>query len=699
MQFSLNPGSCDELGAVAHVDGVNFALFSDHAVRVELVLYDSQGQHELARADLPARDGDIWHGFAPGLKPGLSYGYRVHGPYAPERGHLFNPAKLLLDPYAKGLAGTFEWGPEHFGYVLENGNPDGPVDMRDNAHAMVKGRILDPKAISPMWPGPRIPWQNTLICELHAKGFTMRDPDLSAEERGVFGGLGSDKALDYLKSLGVTAIELLPVHAIVHDKFLIDQGLRNYWGYNTLNFFSPHPGYARHNPIAEMRGLVQRAHDAGLEVLMDVVYNHTCEGNRAGPTLSFRGIDNASYYRVDPLHKGRYNDITGCGATMDACQPIVRRLIRDSLVHWVTAYGIDGFRFDIATQLGTDPSGHFSKDAPLFKEIAAEPLLAHTKLIAEPWDASGGYQVGQFPPPFADWNDRARNAYRQFWRGDQDKARDFATALSGSADRFRSAGKPLYASVNFVSCHDGFPLADVVRYNHKHNHANGEDNRDGGNHDHSCNHGVEGASQNPALEALRDQQARNMLASALLSFGTPMLLAGDEFGRTQGGNNNAYAQDNMVSWLDWSLANSKTGQSRITFTRRVIALRKEMHGGLSGAAPNGPGEQEPTIAWWSVWGGLMSHSDWMNVHTQCFGALIEPGGWLLLFNASEQAARFVLPPSEGGAWRQRLDSADPLRPDGEIIASSGDPIGLDARSLRVFQRDLTRNRGQSGHGY
>jgi isoamylase len=699
MQLKLIAGDPTLLGATPVEGGVNFALYSHHGVRVELVLFDGGGKEEIARCDLPARDGDIWHGFAPKLSAGYTYGYRVHGPYQPEKGHLFNPHKLLLDPYAKGLVGEFAWHSSHFGYDLNRQNPNGAMDVRDNAPFMTKGLIVDPVQLATMKRNAPHAWRETLISELHAKGFTMRHPSVPEADRGKFAGLGSAAALDYLVALGVTALELLPIHAFIHDKFLVDQGLRNYWGYNTLNYFCPHSEYAQSDPIAEMRAFVNAAHDRGLEVLIDVVYNHTCETGRGGPTLSFRGIDNAAYYRLDPKNPSRYADITGCGATLDAANPHVRQLVCDSLAHWTDAYGVDGFRFDIAPSLGIDNKGQFKTDAPFFLECAADSRLKDVKLIAEPWDAAGGYHVGDFPADWADWNDKARDTYRQFWRGDADKARDLATALAGSAPLFRNKGKPLYASVNFVACHDGFPAHDLVRYSHKHNIANGEDNRDGGDHDYACNYGVEGITADASINALRERQARNMLATMFLSFGTPMILAGDEVGRTQGGNNNAYAQDNLTSWLDWSLPYTKTGGERLAFTKRVIALRKKMHISLPDGPPNGPGEREPAIAWWSVWGSLMTHADWMNTATRCFGALIEPGGWLLLFNASEQDAQFVLPPTGTGVWQQALNTADPMRPEGELVATSGQTINLEARSLVVFKRDISRNIGKSGHGF
>ena len=699
MTMKLIAGDPSLLGATLLEGGVNFALYSRHGERVELIVFDPSGKIEVMRCDLPARTGDIWHGFAPRLEAGHAYGYRVHGPYQPEHGHLFNHHKLLLDPYAKGLVGAFAWHSSHFGYDFARQNPSASLDTRDNAAFVTKGVIVDPIRFTKMPRNQPRPWRDTLICELHVKGFTMRHNDIAQADRGKLGGLGSAAALDYLCALGVTAIEILPTHAFIHDKFLVDQGLRNYWGYNTLNYFCPHTEYAHADSIGEMRAFVNAAHERNLEVLLDVVYNHTCETGRGGPTLSFRGIDNAAYYRIDPHNQAQYDDISGCGATLNADNLHVRQLICDSLAHWTQGYGVDGFRFDIATSLALDAHGQFQKDAPFFAQCAADSRLKDVKLIAEPWDAAGGYQLGNFPPDWAEWNDKPRDAYRQFWRGDDDKARDLAIALAGSAPSFRTQGKPLHASVNFVACHDGLPTYDLTRYSYKHNSANGEDNRDGGNHDYARNYGVEGETLDQAVNELRDRQARNMLATMFLSFGTPMIFAGDEVGRTQGGNNNVYAQDNPTSWFDWSLPSSKSGSERLAFTKRLIALRKMIHASLPDGFPNGPRETEPTIAWWSVWGTLMSHADWMNAQTRCFGALIEPGGWLLLFNASEQDAQHVMPPTGSGMWRQALSTADPTRPDGEINATSGQTINLEARSMIVFKHDTSRIAGKSGHGF
>ncbi|MEN9854984.1 MAG: glycogen debranching protein GlgX [Pseudomonadota bacterium] len=705
MPLNLTAGDPNLLGANVVDGGVNFALYSHNATRVELVLFDGAGQTEIGRCDLPARDGDIWHGFAAGLSAGHAYGYRVHGPYSPGEGHFYNPHKLLLDPYAKEMVGSFVWDPSHFAYVMESGDPKGAPDTRDNTPFLNKGLIHDPARFTPLTRKPNRPMRDSIIYEMHAKGFTIANPEIDADMRGKIAGLGQAAALDYLSALGITALELLPIHAILQDKFLVDRGLTNFWGYNTLNYFCPHDGYGQGDVIAEMRDFVNAAHDRNLEVVLDVVYNHCCEGGAGGPNLSFRGIDNAAYYWLDPKDKSRYHDISGCGATLNADNPHFRNLVRDSLAHWVSAYGIDGFRFDIATSLGMDRPGQFHTNAPFFKELAADTRLRDVKLISEPWDAAGGHYVGQFPVPWADWNDRARDAYRRFWRGDAGQARHLATAIAGSAPLFRARGKDVTASVNYVACHDGFPLHDLTRYAHKHNEANGENNRDGADENYSCNHGVEGETDDPTILAKRERHAANMLASMFLSFGTPMLLAGDEFGRTQGGSNNAYAQDNAVSWLDWSVANSTVGAQRIAFTKRLIALRRQMFSELPDGPPNGPSEQEPSLAWWSVWGCLMTHADWMSPDTQCFGALLEPGGWLIVANASLEDCAFVLPPAGRGPpqgdgfWQLMLTTADPTRPAGESVAVSGQAFQIEANSLAVFQIKSNRAKGKNGHGF
>lgn len=699
MLVKLTPGSPAPMGATPVEGGVNFAVFSAHAVRVELVIFSPDGRTEIGRVDLPARDGDIWHGFAPRLGSGTVYGYRVHGPYQPSQGHLFNPHKLLLDPYAKSLTGSFSWGPEHYGYFYESHDPDSQADTRDNAARCVKAVVVDPSTLPPLPSHSARPWRDTIIYEMHAKGFTMMMSGLSDREKGTLAGLSTPAALDYLSALGITTLELLPLHHFIHDRFLVDQGLKNYWGYNTLNYFVPQLEYGMEDSKTELRRFVEAAHDRKLDVWIDVVYNHTCEGNRHGPTLAYRGLDNASYYRLNPQNPAQYDDISGCGATLNAAHPQVQALIVESLSHWAEFYGIDGFRFDIAPSLSLDTSGRFNSHGPIFDAIRRDRRLTGKRLVAEAWDARGGYYVGDFPLDWADWNGKARDSIRQFWRGDQDKARDFAKALAGSPDLFRHKGKPVSASVNFVTCHDGFPLVDLTRYSRKHNHGNGENNRDGGDHDFSANYGVEGPSGDDKITHLRERQARNMLTSAFMCFGTPMLLAGDEIGRTQGGNNNAYSQDNPVSWIDWSLLQTKAGASQLSFTRQLISLRKQMFAGFPDGHPNGVGEREPTISWWTVWGRPMCPDDWADPLTHCFAAIYEPGGWLILINASDEDANFILPPTAAGIWRLALSTADPSRPAGEHVAAGGQTLKLPAHSLKIFSHDPSRKIGKTGHGF
>lgn len=682
----LRPGEPAVYGATVVDGGVNFALAAPGAERVELVLLAPGGGVQLACHELPGEDDGVFHGFAPGLQPGVAYGYRVHGPWAPEAGHRFDPSKLLLDPWAKALTGQFRHGPEHI---------TRPGQWIDNAQMMVKGVVADPAVFAPLPRGPAIKWHRTLISELHVRGFTMTHPQLNARERGTLAGLASDAALDWLKALGVTAIELLPIHSFIHDGFLVDRGLKNYWGYNTLNYFTPHAEYAAGDPVAEMRDFVRAAHDKGLEVLLDVVYNHTCEGDHRGPTLSFRGISNSGYYRLQAAAPQFYADITGCGATLDASKPLVRRLITDSLVHWAEAYGIDGFRFDLASHLGTGPDGGFASGCHALADISAHPRLRRLKLIAEPWTAAtGGYQVGHFPHGWAEWNDTARDAFKGFWRGDPRRAGGFAEALAGSARIYRSRGRPLHSSVNYVACHDGFTLADLVRYARKHNLANGEHNRDGNDHSLSANYGHEGPSDDLALEALRERQMRNMLASVLLAFGTPMMLAGDEHGRTQRGNNNAYAQDNDISWHDWSLALGPLGQSRTAFAQRLVALRHRIHGPLSINFPDSGPFGDPHASWWSLWGHPLTHEEWEDPQLRTLGLLIDTGGWLILVNAADHDVRFRLPeaPAQGAGpatWAGVLDTAEPDRPEGTWRLRGGEGLSLTARSLQVLRRDVT----------
>lgn len=700
----LEAGEPHTLGAVVRPDGVNFAVFSRDAEGVDLCIFDAAGLRQTARLALPARTGDIWHGFLPGAGAGLVYGYRAHGRYDPSRGLRFNAAKLLLDPYALALAGAFAWRAEHYGYKLETGDVDGAPDERDNAAWTQKAIVVDPARLAPLRRGPSTPWPHIVLYELHVRGFTMRLPGLSASERGRFAGLSSAAALDYLRALGVTTLELLPIHAFLDDHRLVDHGLRNYWGYNTIGYFTPHPAYAGADPIGEMRAFVDAAHDHGMEVALDVVYNHTCEGDPRGPTLSFRGLDNRAYYRLDPNNGARYDDLSGCGATLDMRTPAVRRLALDSLSHFVSAYGVDGFRFDIATSLAVSDNHRFDPNAPFFQELAARTDLNGVKLIAEPWDAAGGFHLGAFPPGWAEWNAKARDGFRRFWRGDPRHAGEFARRLAGSADLFSPSARAPWASINFAACHDGFTLADLTTYAHKRNAANNEGNRDGPSDDFSASYGPDGPSTDAALRDLRERQARNLLLSVMLSFGAPMLLAGDEFGRTQGGNNNAYCQDNEVSWLDWSLATSETGARMVRFARRLIALRRSLACFDEGVAPKPPGQSDaPTIDWRRPDGEPMDPHDWDNPDVRSFMAIVadQRGALpaLLAFNAGDRSVRFRLPATPVARWSSALDTLDPDRPAGALVAAAGEWVDAPSRSAFVFVPMSGRRAGVPGHAF
>ena len=566
-RFEIQAGRAAPLGATFDGDGVNFAVFSQHAERMTLCLFSDDGRQEIAQIDFPERDGDVWHGYIPRLAAGQLYGYRAHGPYRPEEGHRFNANKLLVDPYAKRLTGHPVWSGKLTGYNQRARNADLSFDTADSAPDMPKSVVVDP-AFS--WGGdrpPDTPISDTVIYEAHVKGMTALHP--SASPRGTFLGLSSDPMLDYLVKLGVTAVELLPSQAFVNDKFLVEKGLTNYWGYQTLGFFAPEPRYLHHGDIAEFQTMVARFHAAGIEVLMDVVYNHTCEGNQLGPTLCFRGLDNRSYYRLQADQRFYVND-TGTGNTLNVDHPMVLRMVMDSLRYWVETMHVDGFRFDLCSTLGRTDAG-FDRGAAFFDAVRQDPVLAKVKLIAEPWDIGpGGYQLGAFPPPFLEWNDRFRDGVRRFWRRDPGMVPDLADRLTGSAIQFDHSGRPANASVNLITAHDGFTLRDIVSYNHKHNEANGEGNADGHSENFSDNMGAEGDTDDPVILSARARRRRNLMATLLLSQGTPMLLAGDEVGHTQKGNNNAYCQDNEIGWIDWRDVDSDF----LDFVRELIAFRK-----------------------------------------------------------------------------------------------------------------------------
>ncbi len=698
-QYRLAEGNPYPLGANWDGQGTNFSLFSAHADKVELCLFDDSGKHETQRVELPEYTDEVWHGYLHGLPPGTVYGYRVYGPYAPDEGHRFNPNKLLLDPYAKAHIGTLNWAPEVFGY--EVGSPDGDLsyDERDSANFVPKCLVVDTTA-SPERPGHlRVPWDSTIIYEAHAAGFTRRHPGVPKHLRGTFAGLQQASVIDYIRSLGVTSVELLPIHTFINDSHLLEQGLSNYWGYNTLGFFAPDPRYFSGATVPEFRGLVDHLHRAGLELILDVVYNHTAEGNELGPTLSFKGIDNASYYRLPPESKRYYVNDTGTGNTLNLSHPRTLQMVTDSLRYWASDMKVDGFRFDLATILGREIHG-FDEGGGFLDTCRQDPVLSNVKLIAEPWDCGpGGYQVGGFPPGWAEWNDRFRDTVRAFWKSDPGMVADFATRVTASADKFNRRGRKPWASVNFVTAHDGFTLQDLVSYNDKHNEANGEDNRDGHSDNKSWNCGVEGPSDDPAILALRERQKRNLLATLLLSQGTPMLMAGDEFGRTQHGNNNAYCQDNEISWLDWE-GIDENGQALQEFVRKLSYLRKQLPVLRRNRFLTGEYNADldvTDVRWLSPDATPLSPEQWDDDTMHCFAMLIDgraqatgikrlasDATLLLVFNAYYDAVNVTLPDVTGpDQWTCLLDTNMPVREDLPVF-NAGDTYQVTGNSMLMF---------------
>jgi len=650
------------LGATADESGTNFTVFSSVAQRVELCLFDESGQ-QTRTFDLGESSGGIWHGYLPGCHPGQRYGYRVHGPYDPDRGLRCNPAKLLLDPYARALSGAFLWNSAVFDFADQGDGVSPQINTADSAPFMPKGLVtLDSRL-----PDPghlQTPWSETVFYEANIRGFTMRHSAIDDVDRGTFAGMRHKDVLEYIKALGITSLELMPVHAFIDEKHLTDKGLRNFWGYNTISFFSPSTRYAKSDANLEFREMVRAMHDAGIEVILDVVYNHTAESDHLGPSLSFRGLDNLAYYRTEPESPGTYINDTGCGNTLNVDHPQVRQLILDSLRYWHRNMGVDGFRFDLAPVLGRHEHG-FLATHPLLEAITTDALLSDAKLVAEPWDPGpGGYQLGQFPAPWAEWNDSYRDAVRQFWRGDSGSAGEFAKRLHGSADIFEASNRLPGASVNLVSSHDGFTLADVVSYEHRHNQANGENNQDGHAHNCSRNYGVEGATDDSSILEVRRRQRLNMIATLLLSQGTPLLLAGDEFGHSQQGNNNAYAQDNATGWLDWTKLNDDpdfTAQVReliwLRRNTRLLRLPEYVHGCLE--TEHGAIE----INWLRPDGGPMSDHDWSSARTFCVvlsetNADGEDSAAAILINAEDSTVTFSLPViADIHDWRLAYSSA------------------------------------------
>ena len=700
------PGRPYPLGATWDGGGTNFSLFSEHAERVQLCLFDDDSEE--TRIELTERRALNWHCYLPGVGPGQRYGFRVHGPYAPLEGQRFNPAKLLLDPYAKAIDGIVDWA--HDANVLPyvpTGEEDADLeaDDEDDTAAMPKSVVIDDAFI---WEGdrpPRIPFADTIIYETHVKGFTMGHPGVREDLRGTYAGFASEAAIAYLSDLGVTAVELLPVHHISDESFLFERGLRNYWGYSTIGYLAPHSEYAatgrRGEQVREFKGMVKALHRAGIEVILDVVYNHTAEGNHLGPMLSFKGVDNASYYRLMPDDPRHYMDFTGTGNSLNPVHPSVLRLIMDSLRYWVTECHVDGFRFDLASALARE---FFDVDrlSAFFDTIHQDPVVSQVKLIAEPWDVGpGGYQVGNFPVLWSEWNGVYRDVMRDYWRGFANSG-EFAERLSGSSDLYGSDGREPFASINFITAHDGFTLADLVSYNEKLNEANLEDNHDGTDDNRSWNCGVEGETDDPAVLALRRRQRRNFLTTLLISQGTPMLLGGDEIGRTQRGNNNAWCQDNEVSWYDWSDSPDKDRLRE--FTKRLIALRRA-HPVLRRASFLGGRELKgsglPDVWWFRADGLKMTRRDWQGGEHVLgmflngreittpgpHGEDIEDDSFLLLFNAHEEDRMFMLPRRRFGAqWALELSTADPEALAGSIVYGARTQVDVRARSIMILKR-------------
>jgi glycogen operon protein len=686
-------------GATWDGEGTNFAAFSGHATKIEVCIFDGTGQQELQRIALPEYTDQIWHGYLPGIRPGTPYGYRVHGPYEPDAGHRFNPNKLLLDPYAFAHIGELTWNPAIFGYKMESAD-DLTFDERDSAPFVPKCTVAD-TAFD--WTGSRnrttVPWDNTILYELHVRGFTRQHPCIPENLRGTYEGLASNEVLGYLKSLGVTSIELLPIHTFVSDSHLLEKGLTNYWGYNSIGFFAPDPRYAANgaDSLREFKEMVARFHDAGFEVILDVVYNHTAEGNERGPTLSFKGMDNASYYRLLPDQKRYYINDTGTGNTLNLSHARVIQMVTDSLRYWAQQTHVDGFRFDLGTILAREPNG-FDNQSGFLKACSQDPVLGTVKLIAEPWDCGpGGYQVGAFPPGWAEWNDKFRDNVRDFWRGES-SAMGLADRLCASAQIFNHQGRRPWACINFITAHDGFTVNDVVSYNEKHNEANGEDNKDGTSDNHSWNCGAEGPTEDPEIQGLRQRQMRNLLSTLLLAQGTPMLLGGDEFARTQRGNNNAYCQDNEISWVDWSLQDKN--QSQVRFVSQLTKLRHKYPILRRNLFLNGEYSDElgvRDVTWINANGAEMAVENWRDPATRCFGMLIDgraqttgirqrgkEATMLLVVNGYFDAVDFTLPEAVGGcAWSLQIDT-NLSEPPETASFDVGANYTVTGRSLLLF---------------
>jgi isoamylase len=704
------PGTPYPLGATWDGWGTNFALFSEVAGRVELCLFaapedDDDGPLTEERVEVTEVDGFVWHVYLPGIAPGQRYGYRVHGPYDPPRGLRCDGSKLLLDPYGKATEGDVRWDKSLFDYQFSNPKKR---NTTDSAPSMPKNVVINPFFDWDHDRAPQIPYHETVIYEAHVRGLTLRHPDVPAHQRGTYAGLAHPAVIAHLQRIGVTAVELMPVHQFVAEKSLVQRGLTNYWGYNTIGFLAPHNRYSsagqRGEQVGEFKTMVRALHEAGIEVILDVVYNHTAEGDHMGPTLSFRGIDNAAYYRLDGSERWRYLDYTGCGNSLNARHPHALQLVMDSLRYWILEMHVDGFRFDLAAALARELHD-VDRLSTFFDLVQQDPVVSQVKLIAEPWDVGeGGYQVGNFPPLWTEWNGKYRDTVRDFWRGHPDTTREFASRLTGSSDLYATSGRRPVASINFVTCHDGFTLHDLVSYNNKHNEANGEGNRDGTDDNRSWNCGVEGPTDDPAVTRLRARQKRNFLVTLFLSQGVPMLMAGDEMGRAQGGNNNAYCQDNETSWLDWSLAD--TERDLLQFTEILAGLRRDhpvFRRRRFFRGRKAPDDETSDIVWLTPAGQEMTQEDWRADYAQSLAALLngeaisEPdprGGrivdakFLLLFNANRDPLTFTLPEASlASGWEVVIDTSTAEASDGEdgAILMPKSEVEVGARAAVVLR--------------
>ncbi|TVQ21377.1 MAG: glycogen debranching enzyme GlgX [Spirochaetaceae bacterium] len=697
--MEIRPGKPYPLGARYDGAGTNISLFSEVAESVELCLFDEHGRE--TRHTLPEVTGHCWHGYVPNLIPGQHYGFRVHGPWEPGLGSICNPAKLLLDPYAKAIAGDVSWNPAVFAFDGESGKPE----PTDSAPFVPKSVVTNPFFDWSDDSAPRVAWNDTVIYEVHVKGFSIVNPDIPTELRGTYSALAHPASIDYFRRLGITALELMPVHQFIHDGHLLDKGLRNYWGYNTIGFFAPHSEYAARETaavqVAEFKQMVKTLHKAGIEVILDVVYNHTAEGNHKGPTLCFRGIDNGAYYRLSSDDPRYYVDYTGTGNSLNMRHPHVLQLIMDSLRYWILEMHVDGFRFDLASTLARELHD-VDRLSAFFDIIQQDPVISQVKLIAEPWDVGeGGYQVGNFPPGWSEWNGKYRDCIRDFWRGEGHTLAEFAYRFTGSSDLYENTGRRPYASINFVTCHDGFTLTDLVSYNDKRNDANGESNRDGESHNRSWNCGVEGPTDDPDIIALRDRQKRNLLVTLMLSQGVPMVAAGDEIGRSALGNNNTYCQDNELSWIDWQSADDRL----LDFARRLIAFRREhpvfrRRHWFQGQAVYGRGLED--ICWLTPAGIEMEDDYWKEGHARsiaiflngsavptpdAYGRRVVDNSFYVIINAHHEPLEFTMPGKEWGRkWRIAIDTTAGFSNDQATI-DPGEQVPTESRSIIVLQSE------------